>query len=176
MKKTTIAILIVLITFCLAITTSTAADKKKIAPTKIAPSKVTDIGKMVVKLPPRADLKVDVIHAYRCACDLDGVDAFYMSNIMVDLSNGSGVATTSTLTVTYYDVLAGPQTVSKSISSLNPYPTNPWALQRFVVVSHPVLVKKSVGIKAEIKPTSPTTDSNPANNIKVVKRCDVMVY
>lgn len=126
---------------------------------------------------PKADLRVDVIHSTSCACDLPGIDAFYMGNILVDVSNGSGAATAGTLTVTYHDLSVGHMvTVTKPISTLNPYPTNPWCLQMFKVVDTPVLVKKSVGIKAEIKPSPPVTDSNPANNVKIEKRCAPMVY
>jgi hypothetical protein len=104
------------------------------------------------------------------------VDAFYVSNILVDVANASGSPTTSTLTVTYHDLNFGPKTITKTISSLSPYPTNPWALQMFKMLDQPALVKKSTGIKAEIQPTAPTTDSNPANNVKTIHECGYMVY
>lgn len=136
-----------------------------------------------VKLISKSDLKVDVIHSSRCPnCDLPGIDAFYMANILADVSNhkvgGVGVATESILTVTYFDLMQGQMViVTKNLPKMNPYPTNPWTIQRYTVVNHPVLVKKSVGIKAVIKHKRTTiTDPVPANNIKIVKKCMVMVY
>ncbi len=182
MKKLTIPTLVILIVFCLFVTLSISADKRKLATQPatqkqmLTPQTQINAGSVAAKIPKIADLKVDTIHSYNCGCELEGVDAFYMANIMVDVANASGVPTSSTLTLTYHDLVAGPQTVIKSISTLNSYPTNPWALQRFVVVNHPVLVKKSTGIRAEIQPTPPTTESNPVNNVKIVNRCDIMVY
>lgn len=131
----------------------------------------------------KTDLRVDVIHSSRCPnCDLPGIDAFYMANIMVDVSNhkaaGVGAAVESILTVTYFDLMQGKLvSVVKNLPKMNPYPTNPWALQRYTVVNHPVLVKKSVGIKAVIKSQKTSiTDPVPANNTKILKRCQVMVY
>jgi hypothetical protein len=181
-----IGILVVTVSFSMA-------EKKKGLEKKIAPAmeteKVTESAApatetktlevkptMEMKLPPKADLRVDVIHSSRCPCDMAGVDAFYVPDIMVDVSNGGGAETTSTLVVTYTDVFAGPQTITKSVSALKGYPTNPWAIQMFKVLDRPALVKKSTGIKAEIKVTSPTMDTNPANNTKTVNECDMMVY
>lgn len=143
--------------------------------------KKVDAARLQLKL--KTDLRVDVIHSSRCAnCDLPGIDAFYMANIMVDVSNhkaaGVGAPTESILTVTYFDLMQGQMvTVTKNLTKMHPYPTNPWTLQRYTVVNHPVLVKKSVGIKAVIKP-KPTniSDPVPANNTKIVKKCMVMVY
>jgi hypothetical protein len=130
----------------------------------------------------KTDLRVDIIHASRCKCDLRDVGAFYMSNIMVDVSNhkagGFGATTESIIKVTYFDMLQGKMVVvNKTIPKMNPYPKNPWTYQRFVVVNHPVLVKASVGIKAEIKPkASNISDPVPANNVKKIHKCQVMVY
>lgn len=140
-----------------------------------------DTTRLQLKL--KMDLRVDVIHSSRCSnCDLPGIDAFYMSNILVDVSNhkvaGVGTLTESILTVTYFYLMQGQMVmVTKNLPKMHPYPTNPWTLQRYTVVNHPVLEKKSVGIKAEIKPkTTTVTDPVPANNIKIVKKCMVMVY
>lgn len=130
----------------------------------------------------KTDLRIDVVHSSRCACALPGVDAFYMANIMVDVSNhktsGVGAATESILTVTFWDLMQNKSvTITKNLPKLHPYSTNPWTLQRYVVVNSPVLVKKSVGIKAVIKPkTLLVFDPVPANNIKIVKKCQIMVY
>jgi hypothetical protein len=143
--------------------------------------KKVDTARLQLKL--KTDLRVDVIHSSRCAnCDLPGIDAFYMGNILVDVSNykaaGVGAPTESILTVTYFDLMQGQMvTITKNLRKMHPYPTNPWTLQRYTVVNHPVLVKKSVGIKAEIKPRNTSIkDPVPANNMKTVKKCMVMVY
>jgi len=147
------------------------------------PQTIKKVDTARLQLNLKTDLRVDVIHSSRCAnCDLPGIDAFYMGNILVDVSNhkvGSvGAATESILTVTYFDLMQGQMvTITKNLPKMHPYPTNPWVLQRYPVVNNPVLVKKSVGIKAEIKPkTTAVTDPVPANNIKIVKKCMVMVY
>lgn len=147
------------------------------------PQTIKKVDAARLQLNLKTDLRVDVIHSSRCSnCDLPGIDAFYMGNILVDVSNhkaaGVGAPTESILTVTYFDLMQGQMvTVTKNLPKMHPYPTNPWTLQRYTVVNSPVLVKKSVGIKAEIKPKTTTiTDPVPANNIKIVKQCMVMVY
>ena len=77
---------------------------------KIQTIKKVDTAKLIVRF--KTDLRVDVIHSSRCTnCDLPGIDAFYMGNILVDVSNhkaaGVGVATESILTVTYFDLMQG---------------------------------------------------------------------
>ena len=150
---------------------------------KIQKPAVTKVDTAKLQLSFKTDLRVDAIHSSHCqSCELPGIDAFYMTNIMVDVSNqkvdGVGVATESVLTVTYYDIMqAKLVTETKNLTKLEPYPTNPWVLQRVVVVNLPVLAKKSIGIKAEIKPKlSTVVDPVPANNIKIVNTCMVMVY
>lgn len=146
------------------------------------PQTIKKVDAARLQLNLKTDLRVDVIHSSRCPCELPGVNAFYMANIMVDVSNhkvgGVGAPTESILTVTYFDLMQGKMvTITKNLPKMNPYPTNPWTLQRFVVVNTPVLVKKSLGIKAVIKPKSTSiTDPVPVNNTKIVKKCMVMVY
>ncbi|MCP5052138.1 MAG: hypothetical protein GY940_33535 [bacterium] len=152
------------------------AQVKQVSPQKLK----IPAGKLQLKF--RTDLRVDVIHSSRCKCDLSDVNAFYMANIMVDVSNhktgGVGAATASVLTVKYFDMNQGRMvTVTKNLAVLNPYPKNPWTFQRVVVVNRPVLVKKSVGITAVIKPKSTrVSDPVPANNRKIVRKCSPMVY
>lgn len=174
MKKISVGTLLILAAFLLVATVALAQEKAKPMEMQVPVTKLKPVERVV--MPPRADLRVDIIHSSSCGCDLPGVDAFYVANILVDVSNGSGASTASKLTVTYYDLNSGPKTIVKDIPSLNAYPTNPWALQRFTVLSQPALIKKSTGIKAEIQPVAPVTDSNPANNVKVTNKCDIMVY
>lgn len=153
-----------------------SADMKKLQKPASAP-KIS-----IPKIPiPMTDLKIDAIHSSRCKYDLSDVDAFYVADIMVDVSNNyiqkGGGSTTAILKVTYHDLLTGhPVTVTKNISTLNPYPTDPWRIQMLKVVDHPVLVKKSTGIKAEIQITGMAADSNPSNNVKTVHKCQQMIY
>lgn len=135
-----------------------------------------------LQLALKADLRVDVVHSSRCACDLPGVDAFYMGNIIVDVSNhkhnGMGVAAESVLKVVYFDLIKGQKVViNKDLPKMNPYPTNPWTLQRVMVVNHPVLIKKSEKLIVRIKPKNTNiTDPVSTNNVKKIDRCQGMVY
>lgn len=135
-------------------------------------------GDLVLKL--NADLRVDYIHSSNCPnanCELVGVDALYLPNIMVDISNGKGSAAESDVEVSYFDLMQGRMvTVIKPAARMNPYPTNPWTMQRFVVVNNPVLIKKSVGVRARITPKGGVTELDPSNNEKTIKQCSVMVY
>jgi hypothetical protein len=133
------------------------------------------------KIKLSTDLSVDGIFASRCACDLSDVNALYMNGIYVTVSNNyqksGGAATGGTLKVTYHDLVAGHlKTVTKTVPTLKPYPTNPWTMQEFPVVTTPVLIKKSVGITAEFKSNSGVGDPKLSNNKKTVKECSVMVY
>lgn len=177
MKKISFGTLLMLAALLLVTTVAMAQEKAKPIEMQAPTKQIQAVDRVV--LPPKADLRIDSIHSTECPCgmrELPGVDAFYVSNILVDVANASGKATTSTLTVTYHDLNFGPKTITKTISSLNPYPTNPWALQMFKVLDQPALIKKSTGIRAEIQPTAPVTDSNPANNVKTVHECSVMIY
>lgn len=181
MKKVLIvsAIVFFCATLMLSVTNLHSQEVKKLQQPQVI--KKVDASRLQLRL--KTDLRVDVIHSSRCQnCDMPGIDAFYMANILVDVSNhkvgGVGAPTESILTVTYYDLMQGKMvTVTKNLPKLHPYPTNPWTLQRYTVVNHPVLVKKSIGIKAVIKPKSTKiTDPVPGNNVKIVKKCMVMVY
>ncbi len=176
MKKFFIVSVIALVCLTLMVSPTYSQQVKK--PTK----KLTTIHASQLQLKLQTDLRVDVIHASRCACDLPAINAFYMSNIMVDVSNhkvgSKGATTESILTVTYYDLMKGKMvTKTKDLAALKPYPTNPWTFQRYVVVNKPVLVRKLVGITAEIKPKANNVfDPVPANNKKKIEKCQVMVY
>jgi len=151
--------------------------------------KTTDLKKVQTKFDPgqltilkSTDLRVLAIHSYSCICDLVGVNAFYMGNIMVDLANHPykkrGWPTAVVVTLKYYDLMKGKLVkVVKTTQVLNPFPKNTHTLHRFVMVDHPVLVKKSVGISICVKPADSTMkDPVAANNCKLVKKCSVAVY
>jgi hypothetical protein len=169
------------IVFCLCAAFLVTTLQSQVKTTqKLKPVQKIDARRLQLKF--KTDLRVDVIHSSRCKCDLSDVNAFYMANIMVDVSNhktgGVGAPTESVLTVTYFDMNLGRLvTITKNLPKMHPYPTNPWTLQRYVVVNHPVLVKKSVGITARIKPR-PTNVFDPVstNNVKTVRKCSPMIY
>jgi hypothetical protein len=109
-----------------------------------APAPATSARVVATPLRPAlsTDLKIDGIFGAGCKCDLADVDAVYMGRINVSVSNNymkSGGATTeSVLTVTYFDMkLARQVTVTKNLTALKPYPTNPWAFQEYGVVTTP---------------------------------------
>ncbi len=134
-----------------------------------------------VKPATQADLSVTAIHASRCKSDLSDVDAFYMGDINVnvakrDISTPASARTepsvvVGTLKVTYHDLLAG-RVVTQNLMIAN---SN---IGSVAVVRTPVLVKKSVGIKAEflLNPLYATTDPNTANNVLIKNECQVLIH
>lgn len=120
---------------------------------------------------PRTDLRVEGIYASHCKCDLSDVDALYMNEIIVYIGNyppgGTGGVDPAqvTLRVTYHDLLTGRlETVTKNVS-LGLGKSTPVG-----VVSRPVLVKKSTGVRAEVSEAF-AVDPRPANNVKTVREC-----
>ncbi len=176
MKRCFVFCLVLCVCFGVSVTDLASQTKKVTAPQKLK----VPVSKLRLKF--RTDLRVDVIHSSRCKCDLGDVNAFYMANIMVDVSNHKkgnvGTAAASVLTVKYFDMNRGRLvTITKNLAVMNPYPKNPWTFQRVVVMNRPVLVKRSVGITATIRPKSKNVaDPVPANNKKVVRKCSPMVY
>lgn len=131
------------------------------------------------------DLAVSSIFAANCKCDLSDVNAFYMNKIIVNITNNyeksGGVEVGAEIKLTYFDLGTGRlETVTKPIPSIKPYPTNPWTIS-VTMVDRPVLVKKSTGIKAEVKAITTGlpgrfNDPDLSNNVKTVNECSVMLY
>jgi hypothetical protein len=126
---------------------------------------------------PTTDLRVDKICGDPCFSFnndyLRAVDALYMPEIIVYAGNfspegGGGVdPVNAILKVTYYDLKLGRLETKTRNLRLRLLTVS----QPFGMVSEPVLMKKSVGIKAEIQPTGLEVDSNPSNNVKTVHEC-----
>jgi hypothetical protein len=121
---------------------------------------------------PKTDLRVEGIYASHCKCDLSDVDALYMNEIIVYIGNypyrgTSGVDPAQiVLRVTYHDLQTGRlETVTKNVS-LGLGKSTPVG-----VVNRSVLVKKSVGVRAEVSEAF-AVDSRPANNVKTVRECE----
>jgi hypothetical protein len=138
-------------------------------------------------LPTKADLAVTGIFATSCKCDLPEFDMFFMNDISVeiskkDISTPAAARTepsvvVGTLIVTYQNPITGREekrNVMFQNSNLNTS-TGTASLKIFM---GPVLVKKSVGVKAEIflnAPNYAATDPNAANNVMIKKACEVML-
>jgi hypothetical protein len=125
-----------------------------------------------------ADLKVDNIYAGNCACDLAGVDALYMRDISVHFSGTIKFLTTpgdvvATLKLTYFDLMLGrSETRTVMIQAGHLARGSGQAL----MVSGPVLIKKSIGVTAEIMPAGLVeVDPNLTNNKKKVTECSVFL-
>ena len=115
-----------------------------------------------------SDLVVRNIYATKCKCDLGDVDALYMNMIKVRIANNypGNVAAEGTLIVTYHDLrTGGPVTVTRPIPRLG--------IGRsieIVAVPGPVLARKSLGIKAEVRATT-VSDQTPGNNVLIERTC-----
>jgi hypothetical protein len=135
-----------------------------------------------LKLTFKTDLRVEAIHTSHCVPEKDTEDAFYMSNIMVDVANYKtgkvGAACESILTVTYFDMKQNKKiTLKRQLPKISVHPKKTWQIKQFVVVMVPVSVKKDIGITATIKPKRDTvSDPIKENNSITVKQCNVMVY
>lgn len=115
-----------------------------------------------------SDLEVRNIFAQACKCDLTDVDALYLNTIKVRVGNFApgNAATEGLLVVTYHDLRTGaPASVTRPIPRLNVGQS-----VEIVAVSGPVLAKRSVGIKAEVRATT-TTDRFAGNNTKIERNC-----
>lgn len=122
------------------------------------------------RLPERVvDLGIGQISSVRaCKCDLDDVDALYMGGIEVEVINhGPRGRAGGTLRVRFHNLSTGrSQTITRQVPVLDSHRNT-----RVVVVENPVLVKKSVGITAEIILPRGVRDSNLANNVKTIHSC-----
>ena len=115
-----------------------------------------------------SDLEVRNIFAQACKCDLTDVDALYLNTIKVRVGNSSfgNAATEGILVATYHDLRTGaPATVTRPIPRLNVGQS-----VEIVAVSGPVLAKRSVGIKAEVRATT-VADPYPGNNALIERSC-----
>lgn len=127
------------------------------------------------KLKLRTDLSVYHIHSNSCLCteDLSNVDAFLMNGMWVDIRNAACPDTNTQanasgrLRVSYFDMLQG-----RMVNRLVPFTVNMNGTKSIKAVSGYVLVKKSIGIKAEIhRIDAPVKDCNSGNDSLAVKRC-----
>lgn len=175
MNKIWVGVLGLLMVIFLGVVAVYGAEKEETRP-PFKPLKQFEKIENLERIKATADFRIDMLHSTRCGCDLPGVDAFYVGDLMVYLSNRGGSTCSATVTLTYHDLIAGPVTITRTTSSLKGYPMNPWALQSFRLLDGPALVKKSIGIRVEIQPVSPAIDPDPSNNVMVRHTCGVWAY
>jgi len=144
----------------------------------VASDNVKDV-KQPITTQKLVDLAVVEIYAFSCACDLPGIDALYFNKISVELTaqikfpvDDSSVI--GILKVSYFDLLSGRTENREVMLQANLFRGRASALVD--VVTTPLLVKKSVGITAEVKVAGAATgDPNLANNKKKVNVCKVRI-
>ena len=129
-------------------------------------------GELQMEVIKKSDLSARNIIAQSCKCDLRDVDALYMNKIIVRVGNNypGNRTTAGTLRVTYHDLRSGMlKTVTKPIP-----PVKISTSVYVTAVNGPVLVKKSVGIKAEVIATT-VPDVNSVNNVLIVRDCYTVI-
>jgi hypothetical protein len=132
-----------------------------------------------VTVATQADLSINGIYAIECKCDLSDVDALYMRDITVDVGKrdistpdrlrSEPSAVVGTLRVSYHNLRAG-RVETRTMMIQNSH----MHIGSVRVIATPVLVRKSVGVRAEIQLNSPgyaDVDPNLANNVMVQKNC-----
>jgi hypothetical protein len=117
------------------------------------------------------DLKIDNIYTgSACPCpELDRVDALYLDKISVFVSNVGNVSTGGTIKVTFFSYpTCQLMTMTTTVPNLNPSEH-----REYIVVQGPLLVRKSTGVKAEIRLSGGAADANPANNVMTIYKCNL---
>ncbi|NDY42412.1 hypothetical protein G3N55_06095 [Dissulfurirhabdus thermomarina] len=121
------------------------------------------------KLHFAADLQIYSLGAKNsCPCQPAGVDAMLLPNLeVVVTSQTPGIQAAGTITVTYFDLMQG-RSVTRSI----PFSGLAQASRKtFSISNTPLLVRKSAGIRAEIRPAPPVQEKNPADNVRIIHQC-----
>jgi hypothetical protein len=133
---------------------------------------VTDIKPQVVRWP--VDLKMENIFSDSCPYgpDLSGVDAFYAGNIKVHLKNlSSREIRESRVRIAFYDLVKQKnEVVTRNVKAIPP------GEEMIVeIVSTPLLIRKSSGIRGAAIPLGLYTDTNMGNNNIGVIRCNTRI-
>jgi hypothetical protein len=115
------------------------------------------------------DLELRAIYSKQCECEnLPGVNAFYMGDLQVTYCNNGSIPVSPIVEVAYYGLILG-----KEVALAKEFPTlSPNECHSEVIVENPILVKKSTGIRAKIKPKlTSILDVNKTDNEKEVHKC-----
>jgi len=168
-KKLILSLLFGLVILTIVYLSSGLAQQKEVTPLIkpdiIKPDKIPPI---IVK----ADLSIFAVgnkhwenrECSACSNILARVGALYLNDLTVGvMCNSSKVRQVNGIVkVTYYDISQG-KTVTKTkpfnVSCRQPRDT------LVTIVNHPLLIKRSTGIRAEVTPIK-VVDPNPANNVK----------
>ena len=125
-----------------------------------------------------ADLRVNMIEAWPCACELDAaaVDAMIVKgNIVVRVQNAGPFATDARITLKVFNYRSNMELgFAKAIHLENNQFEN--VVLAAISSTSPFLIKKSYGIRAEIVVTSAgVTDPNTSNNTKTINICQYTI-
>jgi hypothetical protein len=143
-------------------------DKPEIADVKKPPADYSKVESL--------DLEVQGIYGPTCpACNLSKIDAFLMGTIQVQVREKMVAGTYKNpdfeILVTYFDLSAGSQ---QQVTRQGKF-QHGGVTEKVMVVNHPVMARKSFGIKAEVAPKSPPgifyKDINPNDNLLSVYDC-----
>lgn len=118
---------------------------------------------------PRVDLAiVNIYSTGNCPCqELEKVNALFVNGISVTIANRGSMTAGGMLELTFFDLSSNSlQTRTVAVTPIG------LSQERDVVVfSTPKLIKRSSGIKAEIKVAPPITDANLTDNVMTVNKC-----
>lgn len=151
----TFSTLVLLVTASVAYAAQPVAQPAK----RMEPKVVKQIKPQHLKF--SADVSISYIQYFNCPCDIN-LDAYYVDQYMsVKLFNPSNFSPTVRLTVKYFDLqLNRVKTIVKTVTFSGRGSKN-------VVIhrNHPLLIKKSYGVRAEVRVTnSNMIDPNMTNN------------
>ena len=118
----------------------------------------------------RVDLAMVNIYSTgtNCLCqELEKVNALFVNGISVTIANRGTMTAGGTLELTFFDLSANSlQTRTVAVTPIG------LSQERDVVVfSTPTLIKRSSGIKAEIKVAPTLADANLTDNVMTVNKC-----
>jgi hypothetical protein len=131
-----------------------------------------------LRLPKRADLEINSIEAWPCACEADAatVDALILKgNIVLRVHNKGPYATDAQISVKVFNYRSGNELGYAKAIHLNNNQYGSYVLATITPTS-PLLIKKSYGFKAEIKVTTPgISDLVTSNNTKTLNVCQYII-
>lgn len=117
----------------------------------------------------KVDFAVESIYSEKCACELQGVDAFYVNKIILRISNRSGMTEDAEIVIAYFDYYNyRNRSIVKRAIALKPGETRAITMMRM-----PAIIQKSVGVTGIISPVYPTfvEDINKQNDRITIHEC-----
>jgi hypothetical protein len=117
------------------------------------------------------DFSIDDIKAWKCICDLKGLNIFYMNSVYVLVSNNHGAKEDAEITLQFYDHVTGSnRKVVTKVKGLSAGERR-WIL----VVKRPLLISRITGLSATVKPLFPgfVNDTKETNDTGEIYRCIV---